>query len=204
MKEVIKVLLVLAIFITPILAQSVPDPSQHAAGTVNNDAGTILGARPTLQTAEPQDIGWQFPWMRMIGGLGIVLCLLMALYLFAKKYAPRFFPKSASERNLKIIETLGMGDKRSISLIEFGNSRFLIGNTPHQINLLATLSEPLSLVSEPEDVLSDSKVPPQKESKSPFRSLFEVEKKRPNQYTGNVMPDDVRMKMRQLREALER
>jgi flagellar biosynthetic protein FliO len=204
MKEVIRVLLILSILITPVLAQSVSDAAQQNAGMVNNDSKTMVGTRPTLQTAESQDIGWQFPWMRMIGGMGIILCLMAVLYLCAKKYAPRFFKKSAAERNLKIIETLSMGDKRSIALIEFGNSRFLIGNTPHQINLLATLPEPLSLVSEPEDVPLDSKAKPTKESKSPFRSLFEVEKKRPTQYTGHAMPDDVRMKMRQLREALER
>lgn len=204
MKEVLRSLLILALFLVPALAQSVPNASQPANSTANNDSRMAGGPTPSLQVDESQDTGWHFPMMRMIGGMGLVLCLMAVLYLGAKKYAPRFFPKAISERNLRIIETLGMGDKRSISLIEFGNSRFLIGNTPHQINLLATLSEPVSLVSEPDNVLLDSKEKASQESKSSFRNLFEVEKKRPTQYTGNALSDDIRAKMRKLREALER
>lgn len=204
MKGVISVLFILTIIMTPIWAQTVPDASRNTAGVGNHDSAMQADPRPVLPASESQDISWQFPWMRMIGGLGIVLCLMAALYLVAKKYAPRFFPKSAADRNLKIIETLSMGDKRSIALIEFGNNRFLIGNTPHQINLLATLPESLSLVSEPDDPAAETNARPPKAAKSPFRSLFEVEKKRSTQYTGNAMPDDVRVKMRQLREALER
>ncbi|HSW39783.1 MAG TPA: flagellar biosynthetic protein FliO, partial [Acidobacteriota bacterium] len=107
-------------------------------------------------------------------------------------------------RNLKIIETLGMGDKRSISILEVGNKRFMVGNTPHQINLLATLSETMSLASEGETVPDDVNTNTRGESKMPFRNLFEVEKKRPLNQAGNALPEDLRLKMRQLREALER
>jgi flagellar biosynthetic protein FliO len=195
MKEVLRSLLVMALFLTP---------AQPAGGTIMGDSRMAGGSTPAIQSDESKDDEWSFPVMRMIGGMGLVFCLMVVLYLGAKKYAPRFFPKSISERNLRIIETLGMGDKRSISLIEIGNSRFLIGNTPHQINLLATLSEPLSLISEPDNVLPDLKEKTPKESKSSLRKLFEGEKKRPSQYTGNVLPEDIRAKMRQLRAALER
>ena len=87
---------------------------------------------------------------RAMGGLGLVLFLMIAGYFAARKFAPRYFAKGASETNLKIIETLSMGDKRSISMIQVGNSRFLVGNTAHQINLLTELPESISVVSEPE------------------------------------------------------
>jgi flagellar biogenesis protein FliO len=204
MKEVLRSLLVIALFLTPVFAQSAPTATQPTSVTNNSDSRVVGGGAPAIQSDESKDAEWSFPVMRMIGGMGVVLCLMVVLYLGAKKYAPRFFPKAISERNLRVIETLGMGDKRSISLIELGNSRFLVGNTPHQINLLATLSEPLSLVSEPDNVLPDLKEKTPKEPRSSFRKLFEVEKKRPSQYTGNALPEDIRAKMRQLREALER
>jgi len=97
-----------------------------------------------------------------------------------------------------------MGDRRSVSMIEVGNSRYLIGNTPHQINLLAALPDPISLVSEPDTLPATAKSAARKESMSSFRNLFEVEKKRSTQYAGNPLPEDIRTKMRQLREALER
>jgi hypothetical protein len=60
------------------------------------------------------------------------------------------------------------------------------------------------MVSEPETLPVTSKSPAIKESMAPFRNLFEVEKKRPTQYAGNPLPEDIRIKMRQLRESLER
>jgi flagellar biosynthetic protein FliO len=142
--------------------------------------------------------------IRTIGGFGIVVCLMIVAYFAARKFAPRYFSKGASAKNLKVVETLSMGDKRSISIIEVANNRFLVGNTLHQINLLAALSEPVSFVSKPEPLPEISQDSTPNESGSPFRNLFEVEKKRPSQRTGNPLPEDVRAKMRQLREALER
>ena len=141
---------------------------------------------------------------RTLGGLGLVLCLMIAGYFAAKKFAPRFFAKGTAEKNLRIIETLSMGDKRSISMIEVGDSRFLVGNTPNQINLLVALPERMSLVSEPEAAEMSAKSATEKEPMVPFRNLFEVEKKRPTQQAGHPLPEDIRVKMRQLREALER
>jgi flagellar biogenesis protein FliO len=97
-----------------------------------------------------------------------------------------------------------MGDKRSISLVEVGNTRFLIGNTQHQINLLATLPESISLVSEAETTALTAQKAPRKELRTSFRNMFEVEKGRSSQYTGNSLPEDLRTKMRQLRDTLER
>jgi len=85
-----------------------------------------------------------------------------------------------------------------------GNSRFLIGNTPHQINLLATLPESVSLVSEPETMALTAQSIPRKEHRTSFRNMFEVEKGRSAQHAGNSLPEDLRTKMRQLRDTLER
>jgi len=125
-------------------------------------------------------------------------------YFAARKFAPRYFSKGAATKNLKVIETVSLGDKRSISIIEVANNRFLVGNTLNQINLLAPLPEPVSFVSKPEPETANYRDGLSKDNGSQFRNLFEVEKERPNQYKPNPLPEDVRTKMRQLREALER
>jgi flagellar biogenesis protein FliO len=161
-------------------------------------------AMDVFQAGTPPEAGMHFPVMRTMGGMGVVLCIMVGLYCAAKKFAPRYFPPKTSDRNMKLLETLGMGDKRSISIIEVGGKHFLVGNTPNQINLIAMLSDSLSLVSEPEsapDRLDEDKLG---EFSSPFRNLFEVEKKRSSRHAGNTLPDDIRLKMQQLREALER
>ncbi len=177
-----------------------PETKAVAEATVPVPDPSPVSTIPDTKVAD-----MQFPIMRTIGGMGLVVFLMLGAFFGVKRFAPRYFNKPASQRNLKIIETLGMGDRRSISLVEVGNSRYLVGNTPHQINLLAMLPDPVSLLSEPEEMPAPSKGTSKKGAGAPFRNLFEVEKNRHSiQQAAHPLPDDLRVKMRQLREALER
>jgi len=204
MKALLRNLMIIALFLVPAYGQMVTGPTQTPAESAGNDPSAIAAPVQPSQPVDMREADFHFPVFRTLGGLGLVICLMIAAYFAAKKFAPRYFAKGTTEKNLKVIETLSMGDKRSISMIEVANCRFLIGNTPNQINLLMALPEAFSLVSEPETMPVSAKSTTLKESVSPFRSLFEVEKKRPSQRAGNPLPDDIRMKMRQLRAALER
>jgi flagellar biosynthetic protein FliO len=153
---------------------------------------------------DSSDESMKFPLFRAVGGLGVVLCLMVALYLGARKFFPHYFKKSVSEQNLKILETLPMGDRRSIALIEVAEKRFLIGNTQQQINLLTEIEESVPLASPFQAPSGISKKEEIKESEDSFKNLFEFEKKRPMPNSGNPLPEDIRTKMRMLREALER
>ena len=133
------------------------------------------------------------PLLRALGGLGLVLSLILAGFFAAKKFAPQYLGKRPSERQLKIVETLSLGDKRAVSLIQVDGRQFLVGNTPHQINLLASLSESPLVISEPG-------------AKDRFRTLYEVEKNSKLRDSGRQpkgLTPDVRAKLRQLQETLE-
>lgn len=45
-------------------------------------------------------------------------------------------------RRLKVCETVSLGDKRIVALIEYENQRFLVAATAENISLLQTLSIP--------------------------------------------------------------
>jgi flagellar protein FliO/FliZ len=196
-------LLFLAILLPCAFGQAVPSSSRAENGTLIG-AGVAADRMQTTPTTEMQDGGMHFPVLRTLGGMGLVLCLIAGLYFAARKVAPRYFAKATAERNLKVVETISMGDRRSISVIEIGGRRFLVGNTPQQINVLATLPESPSLGSEPEALAENPKEKGLRELASPFRNLFETEKKRKPQSMAHGLPEDVRAKMRQLRESLER
>lgn len=204
MKVYLRNLLIFALLLLPVFGQAASLPSSNQTNNASSNSVADTKEGSVAPAVEVRDSELQFPVMRTVGGIGLVACLMIAAFFVAKKFAPRYFHKPASQRSLKIIETLAMGDKRSISLVEVDNSRFLVGNTPHQINLLAALPESLSLVSEPERTSAAPKPINRRESSSPFRNLFEVEKNRPAQYAGSRLPEDLRAKMRQLREALEK
>jgi len=170
--------------------------------------GNLLSPVQPAQTPAPAegsavpDLG--FSTLRAAGGLGLVLALIVGGYFAFKKFAPQYLTKSTSGQSMKIIETLAMGDRRSISLIEVANNRFLVGNTPQQINLLLSLPESLSLISDDEAILSLPRSAPAKDSGLQFRKMYDLEKGRAAQRTANPIPEDLRMKMRQLRRALEK
>jgi flagellar biosynthetic protein FliO len=204
MKVVSQILLILAISIVPVYGQIASNTP--LSESMKSDGNTVAAAEKS-QPATPLEVpdgGNSFSVMRTAGGMGLVICLMIGIYFAAKKFAPRYFAKGASEKNLRVIETLAMGDRRSISLIEVANARFLVGSTPHQINLLAALPEPVSLVSEPEELSANPKETLRNDARTPFRKMFEVEKKRPSSHPGHPLPEDLRIKMRQLRETLER
>jgi flagellar biosynthetic protein FliO len=206
-KACLRNLMAFVLLLAPVSGIAAPAPSPNQNGIQAGDTSTPADQAqiaPPAEARETREADMQFPVTRTLGGIGLVLCIMVVVYFAAKKIAPRYFHRPASDRNLKIVETLSMGDRRSISLIEVASNRFLIGNTPQQINLLAALPEPVSLVSEPEAASVTPMNIKRQESRVPFRNLFEVEKSRPMQYAANPLPEDLRVKMRQLRNALER
>jgi flagellar biosynthetic protein FliO len=213
MRAALEKVVFIALFLSCACGQSAFASPQNEIDKIAGSSETVAGQTQTTQPNQPMpaldfqdksDAGMHFPVLRTLGGMGLVICLMIGICLAAKKYFPRYFGRAIAERNMKIIETLSMGDRRSLSVIEVANNRFLVGNTPHQINLLAALPEPIALVPEPDAVAAHSNEKVGNESGSTFRSLFEVEGRRSSQYRGNPLPEDIRTKMRQLRDALER
>ena len=216
--------LALCLGVVPVFSQGVRAPEAATAGTESVEAAydngydngaeyyetyapqSPAGSNVNATTEDTAMFSSDVPSMfRAFGGMGLVLCLLLGVYFGIRKFAPGYFPKMASGgKNLKIVESLGMGDRRSIALVEVGEKRFLIGSTPQQINLLTVLPEHFSLVAEDNDVkeIKGVKVKGEDE-KQTFRNLFEAGKKRPIKHSREILPEEIRQKMRQLREALE-
>jgi len=216
MKKILPVLLALCLGVAPVFSESVQTPGtavvagiEEAAAAPQSEAGfqeipalPVMGAAAEETASFGSDVP-QFSMLRAFGGLCLVLCLLVGAYLGIRKFAPGYFPKMASEgKNLKIVESIGMGERRSIALVEVGGKRFLIGSTPQQINMLTALPEHFSLVAE-ESEAPVAPVAKEEGEKQSFRHLFDIGKKHHARHSGHVLPDEIRMKMRRLREALE-
>jgi flagellar biosynthetic protein FliO len=198
---------VLCLILSGVIAAAAIAQQNKPASPSQSPANLLSSAQPAQVPAQAEgmavpDLG--FSVLRTVGGLGLVLTLIVGGYFAIRKFAPQYFAKSVSGQNMRVIETLPMGDRRSISLIEVANSRFLVGNTPQQINLILTLPDSLSLVSETEAVPPIPKPAPITESGLQFRKMYDFERGRTAQRSPNPLPDDLRMKMRQLRRALER
>ncbi len=204
MKVALISLMILAVFLAPVYGQAALTPPAGDGAKASSDAAIAVDKNQAEMPGGIQNAEQGISLMRTAGGMGLVICIMIGVYFAARKFAPKYFAKGASEKGLRVIETLSMGDRRSISLIEVGGTRLLIGNTPHQINLITTLPEAISLVSEPETLSASQKESFGSDARTPFRNMFEAEKKKPASNAGHPLPEDLRTKMRQLREALER
>ena len=193
------VLLLCALSGTAFAQDSAAPQSNPASGLQAASAGQAVAA----PTPEPVGGAAEFPVLRTAGGFALVISLILIAFLVARKVAPQYFNRRESQRNLKVIESLSVGEKRTVALIQVGERRFLIGNTPHQITLLSQLEDEFPLLAAPEKP-GPGESAPQKPTHL-FRRFYETEKNRSILGLGKekTMPPDVRAKMRQLREALE-
>jgi flagellar biosynthetic protein FliO len=131
----------------------------------------------------------------------LVIGLIVLGYVAVRRYGPKYLRRQGAQSALKVIETLPIGEKRSIALIQVEDKRLLIGNTQQQITLLAQLPALTEAAVEP------SREPLPRSSPgtvSSFRKLYEVEKGQPSLPQAKAIPQDLREKMRQLRDALEK
>lgn len=177
--------------------QSKPDPDPRDSAV---SSPPLTRPEDTTQAAGTAESG-TYLLARTAGGLGLVISLIILAYFAVRKYGPRYLRRQGAQGALKVIETLPIGEKRSIALIQVEDKRLLIGNTQQQITLLAQLPMMPEAGLEPAGEPLPRSAPG---TVSSFRKLYEVEKGSPPLPQAKAIPQDLREKMRQLREALEK
>jgi flagellar biogenesis protein FliO len=181
----------------------VDNPGASSASTATTQMRTPAAAEAPMTGPSA---GWTelaLPVIKFIGGGGLVLSLILFAFVMFRKFAPQYMNKVPKERFLRHIETLPMGEKRSIVLVQAGMRKLLLASTPGQITLLTSLADTAGAAS-----LNITEPPEAEMAVTPagsFRNLYELEKKasavRPSART--TLPPDIRGKMQELRKALE-
>lgn len=70
------------------------------------------------------------------GALLLILAIILLGAYLLKKMLPGRFGPLAHKRHLKVVETLSLGDKRSLHLLQVGEQMILLGSTSSQIAVL--------------------------------------------------------------------
>lgn len=80
----------------------------------------------------------------MVGGLIVVLLLIFALAYMVKRL--NLVP--SSQGVLKTLAVTPLGQKEKLVLVEVDGQQYLLGVTPHQVNLVDKLSEPVEITTD--------------------------------------------------------
>ncbi len=187
--------------IAPVL-QPTAGPQPQAAAAPHADAvpSAATVSSPAMPTTMWMDSGISV--IKTLGAVGLVICLILGGSNLFRRFAPQYISKSPNERLLKLVETLPIGDKRSILLVQAGNRRLLLAGTPGEVTLLTPLADDALRSSPGTEGPFDDEVPSPAAS---FKNLCEIEKKAPPVHPSprHSIPPDIQGKMRELRKALE-
>ena len=76
-------------------------------------------------------------WLRMSGSLLLVIALLLGM-LWMLKRLKAMQEKNSGPRQMELLETLSVGVRQKIALIQVGSRQVLVGMTPGQFTALGS------------------------------------------------------------------
>jgi flagellar protein FliO/FliZ len=76
--------------------------------------------------------------LRTIVSLAIVVGLGAGAAYLLRRMGPRLH--QIQGKQIRVVETTGLGPKKALHIVEVGRQRFLIGSTPEQVTLLAQVT----------------------------------------------------------------
>jgi len=132
-----------------------PDQSQEAQAEGENQAAELDPDDPANQSVpdydpEPADPG-QLPgerslwglFLSALGSLLVVIGLILLLAWLAKRFLPNHLTGAGQgEGRLKLLQSLPLGQRRFVTLVEVDGKRFLLGVAEQQVTLLKALDDP--------------------------------------------------------------
>jgi len=132
-----------------ILSDQVVDSLLFQTGQARRSAG--VGPPKTIGVL-PQEIKRLQPPLMMgfsqlgrFKGLSIMALIVVGvslLVLLARRFGWLVRSRVSSGATIRMVSTRSLGDKRAIAVVEVEGRRLVVGMTPHQMTLLASLPEP--------------------------------------------------------------
>ena len=98
----------------------------------------IYGLSKPTEQYEPKPVNLMAVVIRILGALLVVVAILLGgAWWFRKSRLFGLVP--ASQSNLKIIETKALASRHALHVVEYGEKRFLIADSPAGTNFLTNL-----------------------------------------------------------------
>lgn len=101
-------------------------------------AGSLLANDPNFSGRPDGSAGNQELFFKMMLSVLFVVALGAAAIYVSKKFLPRITNLPGKE--IRVVETVHLGPRKAVHLLEIGNQRLLIGSTNENITRLADLT----------------------------------------------------------------
>ena len=96
-----------------------------------DDANSVILSDNDLDTGEL--------FLKMMGAVALIIGLGVGLVYVSKRFLPKI--GSVSGRQIQITETVPLGARKALHLVEVGGRKVLIGSTAERITMLADVSD---------------------------------------------------------------
>jgi flagellar biosynthetic protein FliO len=114
------------------------DTDQTQSGAESEDSSSFANDQDFFGKPEYNPDGREFS-VRAIIAILFVLALFVAAIYVSKKFLPKITNLPGKE--IRIVETVHLGPRKAVHLLEIDNRRYLIGSTNENITKLADLSK---------------------------------------------------------------
>ena len=81
-------------------------------------------------------VGMVSSGVRTVGSMVFILGLILGAAVLLKRYMPHRFGPLGHKRRIQVLETIPIGEKRSLTLIEIDGATLLLASTPGSVSLL--------------------------------------------------------------------
>jgi flagellar biosynthetic protein FliO len=117
--------------------KSESDPRQPQT-VMESETDSMYGKEPNFFKENGYSIGGGEFLYRAVGAVLFVVVLGIAAIYVSKKLLPKI--SSIPGKEVRIVETIHLGPRKTVHLLEVGNQRFLIGSTNENITKLADIN----------------------------------------------------------------
>jgi flagellar biosynthetic protein FliO len=133
--KTIKIIVLLLAVLTS-LAAAAPNEPLHTAGPLTN---SVFSQDPNFALGADRQFNAGGIYWRMMLAVLLVLALGVAAYYVSKKLGGKII--NLPNRQIKLVETLYLGSRKTLHLIKVGNKSIVIGTTPTTITRIADISD---------------------------------------------------------------
>ncbi len=121
--------------------ESKPDPDQPQAGAESKNSPLFANDPDYFGRSNYNPVGGEFSVRAILAVLFVLALFITAIYV-SKKLLPKIANLPGKE--IRIIETVHLGPRKAVHLLEIDNRRFLIGSTNENITKLADITGTLT------------------------------------------------------------